>query len=94
MSDNKYIKGLDDDEDDDIDDHVANQKDMLDEYAFAKKANSKIEVSWDNVLQFLRDKQKQMDLKETEWMIEKHQLQQKISMLEAQNKAFENSNND
>ena len=67
---------------------------MLDEYAFAKKANSKIEVSWDNVLQFLRDKQKQMDLKETEWMIEKHQLQQKISMLEAQNKAFENSNND
>lgn len=84
MNEEEYIEDLDDDEDLD-----GNMLEMSD-----KNIHHKPEANWGSVLQFLKDKQREVEIKETEWMIERQQLKQRISILEAQNKAYENSNND
>lgn len=84
MNEDEFIEGLDDE--DDLDDHMLDMS--------SKPRGSKVEANWNNVLQFLRDKHREIEMKETEWMIEKQQLKLKVSTLEAQNKAYENSVND
>ena len=84
MNEEEFIEGLDDEEE--LDDHMLEMNN--------KPHNSKVEANWGNVLMFLRDKHREIEMKETEWMIEKQQLKLKISSLEAQNKAYENSIND
>lgn len=81
MEEHEYIDELDDD-------IIAMEKERM------KHKSHKNHANWGTVLLFLKEKQIEVELKETEWMVEKHQLKQKISTLEAQNKAFENSNND
>jgi hypothetical protein len=83
MDEEEYLHGLDD-------------EDELDGNIMAMSSNqlNKVEANWGNVLQFLKDKQREFEMKETEWMIEKQKLQLKISTIEAQNKAYDNSNND
>lgn len=84
MDEEEYLHGLDDD--DELDGNVMAMS--------SNQLNNKVEADWSNILQFLKDKQREYEMKETEWMIEKQKLQQKISTLEAQNKAYDNSNND
>lgn len=84
MDEEEYLHGLDDD--DELDGNVMAMS--------SNQLNNKVEANWSNILQFLKDKQREYEMKETEWMIEKQKLQQKISTLEAQNKAYDNSNND
>lgn len=84
MNEDEFIEGLDDE--DDMEEH------MLD--LSSKPRVPKVEANWSNVLQFIRDKHRQIEIKQTEWMIEKQQLKLKVSTLTAQNKAYHNSVND
>jgi hypothetical protein len=84
MDEEEYLHGLDDD--DELDGNIMAMS--------SNQLNNKVEANWSNILQFLKDKQREYEMKETEWMIEKQKLQQKIGTLEAQNKAYDNSNND
>ena len=57
------------------------------------KENSSI-YTWQGVMQFLNDQQKIISQKETEWMVEKYELESKIKIIEAESKAQENINED
>ncbi|KRX10679.1 WD40-repeat-containing domain [Pseudocohnilembus persalinus] len=52
------------------------------------------QYSWLGVLEFLQDQYKEQATKETEWVLEKQQLQDKVTALEAELKASEQINYD
>jgi len=81
MDEDEYIDELDGDED--LDENMLGMSN--------KNIGNKVEANWSNVLQFIKDKQREMEIKETEWMIEQQKLRQKISTLESQNKGYQNS---
>ena len=52
------------------------------------------EYSWAGVLDFLHEQQRLKAEKETEWLLEKQELQSRIAVLEGESKAQENINRD
>ena len=78
MNEEEFIEELDDE--DELDDHMLEMNN--------KPHNSKVETNWGNVLMFLIDKHREIEMKETERMVEKQQLKLKISLLEVQNKVY------
>jgi len=53
-----------------------------------------MDVNWNNIVDFLKDQQKQRYSKEAEWLFEKQQMASRINLLESQLKAQENINGD
>jgi len=49
-------------------------------------------LNWANVIEFLQEQHRELEIKETTWMIEKESMKQKIAMLEGKLKAYENHN--
>ena len=50
--------------------------------------------TWTGIIDFLQEQQKSMSDRETEWILEKQELQSKVSSLEGELKAQENINRD
>ena len=57
-------------------------------------AGSQAPINFSNIVDFLKDQQRQIYTRETEWLFEKSQMQQRINQVEAQLKAQENINGD
>jgi striatin 1/3/4 len=57
-------------------------------------SGSAAEYNWAGVLDFLYEQQRLKTEKETEWLLEKQELQTRIATLEGENKAQENINRD
>jgi striatin 1/3/4 len=62
--------------------------------AAAGQNESAPQISFSNIVDFLKEHQRQVYSRETEWLFEKSQMQQRILQLEGQLRAQENINGD